>query len=112
MPMRGDEIVSILVCLSLLAGLVVGLRFNVRMLVWLCLATIVGGGILGISDTVAFGRAVSMTSVAVVALQVGYFIAQVIGAMRLADEPVAVAGEAADQEARVTRSEATRPTGA
>lgn len=112
MPMRGDEVVSLLVCLSLLAGLVVGLRFNVRMLVWLCLGAIVTGTALGAFGTVAVGRSVLMTSVGVVALQVGYFVALVIGAMRLTEEPVAVTHEASNHEPRVTRGEASRPSGA
>jgi len=109
MPLRGDEIVSLLVCLSLLAGLVVGLRFNVRMLVWVCLATIVTGALLGSTGTVAGGRSILMTTVAVVALQVGYFVALVIGAMRLTEEPAAAAQEATSRE---PHPQGSRPSGA
>lgn len=109
MQMQGDGIVSLLVCLSLLTGLVVGLRFNVRMLTLLCLATIVAGVGLGVFGYLSTGHGLLSTVVAVVALQVGYFVALVIGAMRLTEEPI---GIERDVIAHAPRSEASRPTGA
>ncbi|NLH80999.1 MAG: hypothetical protein GX458_09200 [Phyllobacteriaceae bacterium] len=105
--MQGDEFVSLLVCLSLLTGVVAGLRFNVRLLVWLCLAAMVIGTGLGVGGVVSVGRCVLMTTVGVVALQVGYFVALVIGAMRLAEAPVVVPD---DGVARGARAEGSRPT--
>lgn len=102
--MTGDEVVSLLVCLSLLGGVLVGLRFDVRMLAWTCLFVLAVGAGLATSGTVDVGRDILMTTMTVVALQVGYFVAVVIGAMRLADAPI-TAGE--DANARRPRREAT-----
>lgn len=104
--MQGDGFVSLLVCLAVLVGLVTGLRFNVRMLVWLCLAAMVCGVMTATAGVSAPGRAVLTTLVSLVALQVGYFVALVIGAMRLAEEPAPV-GEKAGA---ARRGEASRPT--
>lgn len=91
--MTGDEVVSLVVCLSLLGGVLVGLRFDVRMLAWTCLFALAVGAGLATSGTVDVGRDVLITTMAIVALQVGYFVAIVIGAMRLTDAPIA-AGDA------------------
>lgn len=103
--MQGDEFVSLLVCLSVLGGLVVGLRFNVRMLVWLCLAALLVGVASSFGGVVGIGRGVLMTTVSIVALQVGYFVALVIGAMRLNETPAYEKAEARD-----ARPEASRPS--
>jgi hypothetical protein len=105
--MQGDGFVSLLVCLAVLLGLVTGLRFNVRMLVWLCLAALVCGAIAGTAGFAAAGRTVLTTLVSLVALQVGYFVALVIGAMRLAEIPAPAAENAG---AGNRRGEASRPT--
>lgn len=102
--MQGDEFVSLLVCLSVLGGLVVGLRFNVRMLVWLCLAAMVVGVAGSFGGLVAVGRGVLMTTVSIVALQVGYFVALVIGAMRLTEEPAYEEVEARDARPEISRA--------
>ncbi len=106
--MQGDEFVSLLVCLSLLTGVVAGLRFNVRMLAWLCLAAMAIGAGLGAGGVVTVGRCVLMTVVGIVALQVGYFVAMVIGAMRLAEVDAAIAEEAVAHGARPERPRPTR----
>jgi len=106
--MQGDEFVSLLVCLSLLTGVVAGLRFNVRMLVWLCVLALATGAGLGAGGLVALGRCVLMTTVGVVALQVGYFVALVIGAMRLTEATVAIHDEAPGRETRGAGSRASR----
>jgi hypothetical protein len=106
--MTGDEIVSLLVCLSLLSGLVAGLRYNVRMLAWLCGAVVIAGLGLAAGGVGGIGRDVLMATMAIVALQVGYFVALVIGAMRLVDTPVAVR-EDAPVGSRDLRSDANRP---
>ena len=88
------------VSLSLLFGIVVGLRFNVRALFTLCLVVMLCGigaalgGLSATSEAALF--AVSTT----VALQVGYFVSMVIGAMNLTEthEP-AVAPQADRHEA-------------
>lgn len=87
--MQGDGIVSLVACLSLLAGLVIGLRFNVRLLMMVCLAALVVGAVAPLLGRVGMGTSLLMAAVAVLSLQVGYFVAVVIGAMQLADEPVA-----------------------
>lgn len=106
--MQGDGVVSLLVCFSLLTGVVVGLRFNVRMLVWLCLAAIGGGTAAAIGGFFPIGHGVVMTTVAIVALQVGYFVALVIGAMRLTEEPSELRHEIVTREVVAERSRATR----
>ncbi len=88
--MRGDGIVTLLVCISLLTGIVVGLRFNVKFLFVLCLTALVGGGVSFMADYLPFGAAALHATVSLVALQVGYFVAVVITAMRLTEEPIAV----------------------
>lgn len=105
--MQGDGVVSLLVSLSLLSGLVVGIRFNVRMLVWLCLGAIAVGTAAALFGPIAVSRSVLMTTVAIVALQVGYFVALVIGAMRLSEDPVPVRE---DVPAVKTRPETGRPS--
>lgn len=107
--MQGDGFVTLLVCTALLAGVVTGLKFNVRMLVWLCLAAIVAGAVLSTAGVVAGGRGLLSTVVSVVALQVGYFVAVVIGAMRLTEEPIAVTE---DVPARKAHPMGSRPKGA
>lgn len=89
--MQGDAIVSLLVCLSLLSGIVVGLRFNVKLLLFICLAAIAGGIGAAIAGALPVGQAALTSAVTVVALQVGYFVAVVITAMRLTEEPITVA---------------------
>lgn len=106
--MQGDGFVSLLVCLAVLVGLVTGLRFNVRMLVWLCLTAMICGVIAGAAGVSPPGRTVLTTLVSLVALQVGYFVALVIGAMRLAEMSVPVGEKAGASQ----RGEASRPTGA
>lgn len=108
--MTGDEIVSFLVCLSLLGGVLVGLRFDVRMLVWACLIGVAIGLGLAMSGTVDGGRGVLMTTLAIVALQVGYFVAVVIGAMRLADAPITAREEATGRDRRRETPGAARPS--
>ena len=82
---------SIVASLSLLFGIVLGLRFNVRTVFALCLLVMVAGivvaltGIAAIADSALF--AVSIT----VALQVGYFVSMVIGAMQLTETPEQIA---------------------
>lgn len=91
---------SIVASLSLLSGIVVGLRFNVRVLFALCLIVLVGGiaaalsGYFVIADAALF--AVSIT----VALQVGYFVSMVIGAMNLTETPERPATTTGTVEAR------------
>ncbi len=89
--MQGDAIVSLLVCLSLLSGIVVGLRFNVKLLLFICLASIAAGVGAAIMGALPVGQAALTAAVTVVALQVGYFVAVVITAMRLTEEPITVA---------------------
>ena len=97
--MQGDIPVSVLVCVSMLAGIVVGLRFNVKLLLLLCLATIVAGVGAGVTGLLGPGHASLTTAVTVVALQVGYFVSVVITAMRLTEEPVTVTSSRKSAEA-------------
>lgn len=106
--MQGDGVVSLLVCFSLLTGLVVGLRFNVRMLVWLCFAAIAGGVVSTLFGVFPVVHGVVMTTVAIVALQVGYFVALVIGAMRLTEEPTDLRHEVVSSKVVTEPSRATR----
>ncbi len=85
---------SLLVCLSILSGIVFGLRFNVKLLLMVCLSIIAAGTVAALGGVVGAGQAALMAAVAVVALQVGYFVAVVITAMRLTEEPATVASEA------------------
>jgi hypothetical protein len=92
--MLGDGGVSLLVCLSLLSGIVLGLKFNVKLLLLLCLTSVACGFGAAMSGFAGPGHAALMSALAVVALQVGYFVAVVITAMRLTEEPIAVVREA------------------
>jgi len=92
--MLGDGGVSLLVCLSLLSGIVFGLKFNVKLLFLVCLAAIVAGAGSAMSGFSSAGQSTLMVALAIVALQVGYFVSVLITAMRLTEEPVGVAQEA------------------
>lgn len=96
--MMGDGGVSLLVCLSLLSGIVFGLKFNVKFLLLVCLAAIVAGTGSTLAGVSGPGHSALMAALAIVALQVGYFIAVVITAMRLTEEPVGVDREADARE--------------
>lgn len=76
---------SIAASLSLLFGIVLGLRFNVRVLFALCLVVMVTGVTAALSGAVAVGEAALFAVSITVALQVGYFVAMVIGAMQLTE---------------------------
>ncbi|TBW41033.1 hypothetical protein EYW49_02445 [Siculibacillus lacustris] len=78
---------SIVACLSLLSGIVLGLRFNVRLLLLTCLSVVVLGVAAGIVGPVTLATGTMVAGIAVLALQVGYFVAVVITAMQLTDEP-------------------------
>ena len=90
---QGDGFVTLVVCLSLLAGLVVGLRFNVRFLAATCVLVLIGGLGFSLAGLVEGGRGALMSAVSILALQVGYFISLLIGAMRLAEEPATLVRE-------------------
>jgi hypothetical protein len=79
--------VSIAVSLSLLFGIVLGLRFSVRAVFALCLTVMVAGIAAALSGFVATGEAALFAVSVTVALQVGYFVSMVIGAMNLTDAP-------------------------
>jgi uncharacterized protein YneF (UPF0154 family) len=85
---RGETIVSIAVCLALLSGIVLGLRFNVRLLLMACLATIATGLAAPIVSTASVTTTLLWAVLCVVALQVGYFVAIVVNAMQLTEEPI------------------------
>jgi hypothetical protein len=76
-----------LACLSLLSGIVLGLRFNVRLLLMVCLAVVATGITAPIAVQVTLTTAALCAGVAILALQVGYFVAVVITAMQLTEEP-------------------------
>ena len=76
---------SIVASLSLLFGIVLGLRFNVRVLFALCLAVILGGIGAALSGRFAVGDAALFAVSTTVALQVGYFVSMVIAAMNLTE---------------------------
>ncbi|MDK9697376.1 MAG: hypothetical protein OEL76_13395 [Siculibacillus sp.] len=78
---------SIVVSLSLLSGIVLGLRFNVRSVFALCLVVMVGGIGAALGGFAAVGDAALFAVSVTVALQVGYFVSMVIGAMHLAETP-------------------------
>ena len=78
---------SIVASLSLLAGIVLGLRFNVRAVFSVCLVVMVGGIAAALGGFVAAGEAALFAVSIAVALQVGYFVSMVIGAMHLAETP-------------------------
>ena len=78
---------SIVASLSLLFGIVLGLRFNVRAVFAVCLVVMVGGIVAALGGFVAIGEAALFAVSVTVALQVGYFVAMVIGAMHLAETP-------------------------
>lgn len=92
---------SIVASLSLLFGIVLGLRFNVRILFALCLVVIIAGigtalfGLAAVGDAALF--AVSTT----VALQVGYFVSMVIAAMNLTESPADVATREGEARHRI-----------
>ena len=104
--MNGDGVVSILVSLSLLSGIVLGLRFNVRLLVTVCLAVVAGCFVSAHHDGMGLGHGALLAAVAVFALQVGYFVALLIAAMRLTEDNARLAPEAVTKDAR---AEANRP---
>lgn len=89
---------SIVASVALLCGIVLGLRFNVRVLFAFCLVVLIGGiaatlgGFAAVADAALF--AVSTT----VALQVGYFVSMVIGAMQLTETPTADTARAERRE--------------
>lgn len=85
----------VLVSASTLVGLVAGLRFNVRLLVWLCLGAIAFGGVASFVPAVGIERPLTATLTAVGALQLGYFVAVVIQAMRIDEQPRSLATEEA-----------------
>lgn len=78
---------SIVASLSLLFGIVLGLRFNVRAVFAVCLVVLIGGIVAALGGFVAAGEAALFAVSVAVALQVGYFVSMVIGAMHLADTP-------------------------
>lgn len=78
---------SIVASLSLLTGLVLGLRFNVRLLLLVCLAVLAGSLAAVVFGAVSAGNAALFGVSIVVALQVGYFVSMVVGAMNLAEVP-------------------------
>lgn len=102
--MQGDGVVLLVVCLSLLGGIVVGLRFNVRMLALICLAVLVTVAGLGLIGVVGAGRGALSGAVSVLALQVGYFISMLIAAMRLTEEPIGLAPDVGDVRPKGARA--------
>lgn len=78
---------SIAASLALLFGIVIGLRFNVRALFGLCLMVLMTGVAAALVGVIAVGDAALFAISTTVALQVGYFVAVVIGAMQLTDIP-------------------------
>lgn len=78
---------SIVASLSLLIGIVLGLRFNVRAVFAVCLVVLVGGIAAALGGFVATGDAALFAVSMTVALQVGYFVSMVIGAMQLTETP-------------------------
>lgn len=85
----------VLASVAALVGLVIGLRFNVRLLVWLCLGAIAIGGGTSLVLPAGAGHPLASTIAAVVALQAGYFTAVVIQAMRVDEMPAGDVAEAA-----------------
>lgn len=86
---------SIVASLSLLVGIVLGLRFNVRAVFALCLTVLIAGIAAALGGFAATGDAALFAVSVTVALQVGYFVSMVIGAMHLVDTPADVADTAA-----------------
>ncbi len=78
---------SIVASLSLLVGIVLGLRFNVRAVFSVCLVVMIGGIVAALGGFAAVGDAALFAVSVTVALQVGYFVSMVIGAMHLAETP-------------------------
>lgn len=78
---------SIMASLSLLVGIVLGLRFNVRLLLLVCVAVIGLGLGATLFGSMSFADAALLTVSTILALQVGYFVSMVIGAMQLVDTP-------------------------
>jgi len=79
--------VSIVASLSLLFGIVLGLRFNVRTIFALCLTVMIGGIVAALTGFAPIGEAALFAVSVTVALQVGYFVSMVIGAMHLTETP-------------------------
>lgn len=78
---------SLVASLSLLIGIVFGLRFNVRLLFSICLMVIAGCLLAALFGSTAPVDAALFAVVTTVAVQVGYFVSMVIGAMHLTDAP-------------------------
>jgi hypothetical protein len=87
--------VLVLSCGCVLTGLVIGLRFNVRLLVLLCLAAIAIGIGAAVVLPAGAGHPLTATLSAIVALQFGYFGAVVLQAMRMDELPLGEPAEAA-----------------
>jgi len=79
--------VLVLASASALVGLVAGLRFNVRLLVWLCLGAIALGVVASLVPALGIAHPLTATLTAVGALQFGYFVAVIIQAMRVDELP-------------------------
>lgn len=93
--------VLVLASASALVGLVAGLRFNVHLLVWLCLGAIAFGTVASFVPALGIAHPLTATLGAIGALQLGYFVAVIIQAMRVdqlpeGDLPEAEASPAAD----------------
>ncbi len=78
---------SIMASVSLLVGIVLGLRFNVRLLLLACVLVIGAGLAATLFGSVSLADAALFAIATTVALQVGYFVSMVIGAMQLVDTP-------------------------
>lgn len=78
---------SILASLSLLFGIALGLRFNVRLLLAVCTLVVIVSTGAALVGSVGPGHAALFGALTIVALQVGYFVAMVISAMQLTDAP-------------------------
>ena len=78
---------TIVASMSLLFGIVLGLRFNVRALFGLCLVVMVAGIAAALTGFYPVGEAALFAVSTTVALQVGYFVSMVIGAMQLTETP-------------------------
>ena len=84
---QGVPIVLIVVCLAMLFGIVLGLRVNVRGLLVIILVEILASVVASGSGLLPIGAAmIGMVAIAI-ALQFGYGISILIGAMQLVDTP-------------------------
>lgn len=92
---------SIVASLALLFGIVLGLRFNVRVLFALCLAVMVGGIAVALTGLHPIGDTALVAVSTAVALQVGYFVSMVIGAMNLTEAPEEVRQSRTEQRDRL-----------